>query len=1212
MAFVYNSKIQKTTKRQQAAIDSPRPVEKNYSSWKKNELIEKIEQLEKRIRRFETTDLDYRLDVNVDVNERLFTSDEQLVNAVLGKIEEFVYYVEIHEDGSKTVRYVGPQLEKILGLTRDKYLNNAISLVDRCHPDDLEGVYATARRLRDEKKPQTFTYRFLHEEKNTYVWLEETVFPQFDKNNWYNANLGIIRNVTERVESENALRESRMALEKVLNTIDEAIYHIDLKQPSGQRIKFVSESIFSIFGITKEAFLHDKNIFLEYYHPEDVEKIRKTSEALEKEKTPKNYYYRFRHPKTGNYIWIEERVTPWFDESGKLVEVFGVARDVTERKSAEEKLEQSEERFRVLAQNASDMIFRYTFFPEERYLFVSPSAETITGYSPEEFYANPHLMEQTTLPEDAPLLQKSTEEILAGNPKVNSPMVLRNIRKDGTIVWTETRYTPVYDGSGNLLAIDGITREITASKNFEERLIASRESYKSLIEQNPDGIIIADFNQKILFVNRSALTISRIATEGELVGHTLLEYLSPEQQKRSAERLDMILEGKEVGFEIIKIQHKNGMIVEVESKPSIYTYLGQKTILVFLRDINAERQLEKEQMRAQVAEESTRRLQSEIEERILAEKKLFATQKNLRLLIDSSIDMICASDKEGRVTEFNKAAQQTFGYAPEEVIGKHVTFLYKNPEQRMDVMKELVDGGGYFSGEVTNQKKNGETFTAFLSASVLKDEKGNVVGSMGVSRNITDRKLAEQELRLSEEKYRAIYNQAYVGIALVDTHTDSYIDVNQRLCDMLGYTADELRSKTVHDLHLPGDLSRLPAGKVFIERGFERIIDEHSYKHKNGTTVIVNVTISLVKNNEGKPLYFVYVYEDLTPKRRAEEQIRIQAAKLNAVFESSTHMIWTLDRSYKLTSFNRNQAKWIQRSFGVNAYIGLPMGSGKMISSEEQNNFWNEKLEHVFSGVPQSFETSFKDMSGEISWREIFLNPIFDESEKVIEVSCIANDITDKKQADDNLRLSLKEKEVLLKEVHHRVKNNLQVISSILNLQSSYVKDKKILEILLESQNRIKSMAFVHESLYQTKDFSNISFREYVENISRNLVHSYASTDFPPDLKLDLDNIQLNLDTAIPCGLIINELLSNSLKYAFDEKKKGKIEISIKQKENSIIITIGDNGKGLPGNIDFRNTESLGLQLVVSLVEQINGKIKLDSKKGTKFTIEFSGSSPNA
>ncbi|MEO5644650.1 MAG: PAS domain S-box protein [Bacteroidia bacterium] len=1177
-------------------------MKKKYASCTKNELLEEIERLQERIDRFETTDANYRPDVKLDFNETLFSSDRDLVNTVLGKIEEFVYFIEINSDGSKLVRYVGPQLKKILGINTDTYLADATALIDRCHPDDLPGVYDVARKLRMEKKQQTFIYRFLHAELNEYVWLEETVFPQFDAVGKYTANLGIIRNVTERIESDNALRESRMALEKVLNTIDETIYHIDMRKDSGMRIKFVSESIETVFGITKEAFLNDKDIFLQYYHPEDLEKIKQTSEDLKNEKEPKLYYYRFRHPKTENYIWIEERVTPWFDEEGRLTEIFGVARDVTEQKTAEEKLIKSEERFRVVAQNASDMVFRYRFFPERRYVFVSPSAETITGYTPEEFYADPLILQKMTLPDDVELLHQSTDEILAGHPEVNSPMILRNMRKDGENIWTETRYNPTYDEAGRIIAIDGITRDITASKKSELEMIESRESYKSLVEQNPDGIIIADFNLKMLYANNAASTISGIK---EIIGHSFTEFVSEEQQKKTSERLKKIQQGQNVPFEIIQIKQRDGTLSEAEARPSVYNYLGKPAILIFLRNINAERKLEKEQMRAQLAEESNRILTKEVEERKRTESELFAAQKNLRLLIDSSLDMICASDKRGYITEFNKAAQQTFGYAPEEVIGKHLSFLYLNPDQRIDVMDELTHGEGNYQGEVVNRKKDGNTFTALLSASILKDEKGNVIGAMGVSRDITASKHAENQLRLNEEKYRAIYNQAYIGIALVGTNNDSYIDVNQRLCDMLGFSAEELRKKTVHELRKPGDLSRLPAGKEFIERGFERIIDEHRYGHKNGSIVIVNVTISLVRSEDMKPLYFVYVYEDLTPKRRAEEQIRIQGAKLNAVFESSSHMIWTIDQHSRLTSFNQNQADWIKRYFGITAYVGLLMASGKMISTQEHNNFWNQKIEATFSGASQSFEVA-TEKDGEKSWREIHLNPIFDENDRVVEISCIANDITDKKMVDEQIRLSLKEKEVLLKEVHHRVKNNLQVISSILNLQSSYVKDKRVLEILLESQNRIKSMAFVHESLYQTKDFSNISFREYVENISRNLVHSYAATDSPPLLNLDLDDIQLNLDTAIPCGLIINELLTNSLKYAFPVGKQGKIDIVIRENAGNITIDISDSGKGLPKEIDFRNTESLGLQLVVSLVEQINGKIKLDTKKGTKFTIEFS------
>jgi len=244
--------------------------------------------------------------------------------------------------------------------------------------------------------------------------------------------------------------------------------------------------------------------------------------------------------------------------------------------------------------------------------------------------------------------------------------------------------------------------------------------------------------------------------------------------------------------------------------------------------------------------------------------------------------------------------------------------------------------------------------------------------------------------------------------------------------------------------------------------------------------------------------------------------------------------------------FYMNKVKWLRDNYELKPDVGMPMFAGNKVSTESYNVFWKDKVDQAFQGEALKFETLFTNKRGVLHWREVFLNPIKDENEVVIEVSCIAHDITDQKTAEDNIKQSLKEKEVLLKEVHHRVKNNLQVISSILNLQSSYVKDKKSLDLLLESQNRIKSMAFVHESLYQTKDFSNISFSSYVENICSNLVHSYSNPDNPPELEMDLDLIQLNLDTAIPCGLIINELVSNALKYAFKGKKNGKLRITVK------------------------------------------------------------------
>jgi PAS domain S-box-containing protein len=353
-------------------------------------------------------------------------------------------------------------------------------------------------------------------------------------------------------------------------------------------------------------------------------------------------------------------------------------------------------------------------------------------------------------------------------------------------------------------------------------------------------------------------------------------------------------------------------------------------------------------------------------------------------------------------------------------------------------------------------------------------------------------------------------------------------------------------------------------------------------------------------------MYFVSVYENITDRMKSEQERQAQSAKLHAIIESSSHVIWTVDKNICLTTFNNNFNQQSLKRYNTQAKVGLSMISGEMISDKSYNDLWIKKYENAFAGKAEYFETRFLDKKNNETWSEIYLNPIYDETWKVIEVSGIGHDITEKKHADEKIRQSLQEKEVLLKEVHHRVKNNLQVISSILNLQSSYVKDAGTLNILKESQNRIKSMAFIHESLYQTKDFSSINFSEYVINLSQNLIHSYSNFAHEINLKLDIQNVFLNLDLAIPCGLIINEIVSNALKYAFVDNKEGDeivIEMSIEGENLKLII--GDNGVGLPSAIDYRNTESLGLQLVVTLVDQLNGSIELESTKGAMYTIIF-------
>ncbi|MBD2121759.1 histidine kinase dimerization/phosphoacceptor domain -containing protein [Trichocoleus sp. FACHB-262] len=220
----------------------------------------------------------------------------------------------------------------------------------------------------------------------------------------------------------------------------------------------------------------------------------------------------------------------------------------------------------------------------------------------------------------------------------------------------------------------------------------------------------------------------------------------------------------------------------------------------------------------------------------------------------------------------------------------------------------------------------------------------------------------------------------------------------------------------------------------------------------------------------------------------------------------------------------------------------------------------------------------------------------------------VQNELAERKRAEEQLKLSLKEKEVLLKEIHHRVKNNLQVISSVLRLQSDYVKDDKILALFNDSQNRIRSMALIHEKLYQSSNLLKINFDEYIHDLTENLIRSYVAFASTVTLTTNAIGVWLNIDTAIPCGLIINELVSNALKHAFlGSNPDNEIQISITSgNDNQFTLIVRDNGMGFPEDIDFRNTESLGLELVCVFTEQLDGAIALDRSNGTAFVITFS------
>ncbi|MBI2257938.1 MAG: PAS domain S-box protein [Flavobacteriia bacterium] len=350
--------------------------------------------------------------------------------------------------------------------------------------------------------------------------------------------------------------------------------------------------------------------------------------------------------------------------------------------------------------------------------------------------------------------------------------------------------------------------------------------------------------------------------------------------------------------------------------------------------------------------------------------------------------------------------------------------------------------------------------------------------------------------------------------------------------------------------------------------------------------------------------------KEIEERKLVERKLETEFLRTKAIFDSSENtFLMTLTPDLVISSFNVHSKHFFdfhtQKDLQANTNFEKYF---EEIISAVKLRYFRFILSSIKKGKSYQLQLKFINKNLQRKWLEVYLNPIIDLNGVVSEISFVAHDITEKKNNEREVLQSLKEKEVLLKEVHHRVKNNLQIISSILNLQSTYVTDEKTLEIIEESRHRIRTMAIIHENLYQNTNFSSINFKNYSRELLRNLISTYHfNQKIPVKVVEEVDLVELSLDQAIPCGLIINELITNSLKYAFKENKGegGEIYLELKEIEGQIQLNIGDNGIGLPKSFTIENAETLGLQLVITLVEQLDGNIRLEKTNGIKYFITF-------
>jgi PAS domain S-box-containing protein len=338
---------------------------------------------------------------------------------------------------------------------------------------------------------------------------------------------------------------------------------------------------------------------------------------------------------------------------------------------------------------------------------------------------------------------------------------------------------------------------------------------------------------------------------------------------------------------------------------------------------------------------------------------------------------------------------------------------------------------------------------------------------------------------------------------------------------------------------------------------------------------------------------------DIARRQNVEQELRESQARLQAVLDHTTAVIFLIDPEDRFLLVNRQ----FEQLFHV-ANVGLVGQPLEAVFSEAIAAAFRDNNRQVFAtGTAQEFEELVPHDDGQHTYISIKV-PLYTATGIPYALCGISTDITERKRAEEALKAALTEKEVLLKEVYHRIKNNLQIISSLLDLQADTVPDPQVRALFEDSQQRIQAVALIHESLYQAGNVGRIPAAEYIQRLSTQVFQAYTPPGDHITLKVQADPIWIEAQNAIPCGLIVNELLSNSLKYAFPGDQGGEITIALQAAPaGQVILTVCDTGVGFPTNVDFRRTDSLGLQLVCLLTEQLGGTIELDRTTGTQWTL---------
>lgn len=766
-------------------------------------------------------------------------------------------------------------------------------------------------------------------------------------------------------------------------------------------------------------------------------------------------------------------------------------------------------------------------------------------------------------------------------------------------------------------------------RQTEEALRKSEERYRMLFTNMTDGFCLLEvvydkngnpYDYRYLEFN-PAFELGLGVKREQVLGKTMLELFSNVNPLAMEKYREVALSGKSTHFEIrSEIAHKY---------LDIYVFSpGKWKLALILRDIT---------------------------EHIQMEKELQESEEKYRNIVETASEGIWIGDPEARTTYVNERMAEMLGYIQDEMIGR-LAWDFVDEEYEPVVKKNLEDRQkGIDRREFKFIRKDGSPLWTIVSGKALFDNGGKFIGNMVMLTDITERKEAEAKLKSTLDNLECLVKER---TAELETAYNSLKESEKGLAEAQkmahvgnwewdvaadkAYWSDELYrifrrnpwksappySEFLDYIH--------PDDRDFVENATKEAINGKPYSIEcrivlaDGEERIIHMQSEVTFDEKNTPVQIRGILQDITEYKRMEDALRQNEELLSAFLEQLPVGTGLFDPQGSLmvtnSMFRRFISGVIPSQDPENGWRWRAWGTnGRLLKQSE----WPGQRALRGENVTRGTDFLYTSNDGRDIWIRISSVPFRDGAGKIKGAITVLQDIDEQKRNQEALQ---KIEKIRIKEIHHRIKNNLQVVSSLLDLQAAtfshleVCKTQEVIEAFLESRSRVISMALIHEELYKGDKIDTLDFAAYLNKLTADLFGSYNLGNKDISFKLGLEQVYLGMDTAIPLGIIVNELVSNSFKHAFPAGGEGEIQINLCRTEISAlknnvsdldkecmkkngldyVLEVSDNGKGIPQEIAFPSADSLGLQLVTILVEQIDGCINLERDHGTKFTIWFS------